>query len=217
MFEQSGTFKQEFRKLGYEAFDYDIQNDFGQTDYIIDIFVELDRAYEGKPSMFDEISKDDLIMAFFPCIYFEEMQSTYYNFTTNNVARLPYHERVRVAIDRLQKRTLFHTMLYKLLYVASKNRYRLIIENPANKPHYLLGTNNFPNPTFIDYDRTKRGDNFKKPTAYWFFGCNPTYGHSYQKPVGGKKNTIYRTTQRLWHLLKGTQHDFARLCKELYL
>ena len=32
MFEQSGTFKNEFKKLGYEAFDYDIQNEFGETD-----------------------------------------------------------------------------------------------------------------------------------------------------------------------------------------
>lgn len=27
LFEQSGTFKNEFKKLGYEAIDYDIQND----------------------------------------------------------------------------------------------------------------------------------------------------------------------------------------------
>lgn len=31
-FEQSGTFKNEFIKLGIPAFDYDIQDNFGQTD-----------------------------------------------------------------------------------------------------------------------------------------------------------------------------------------
>ena len=31
-FEQSGTFKNEFKKLGIEAEDYDILNDFGETD-----------------------------------------------------------------------------------------------------------------------------------------------------------------------------------------
>ena len=41
LFEQSGTFKNEFRKLGYEAYDYDIQNSFGQTDYVIDLFSEI--------------------------------------------------------------------------------------------------------------------------------------------------------------------------------
>lgn len=26
-----------------------------------------------------------------------------------------------------------------------------------------------------------RGDYFKKPTAYWYFNCEPTHGESYQK------------------------------------
>lgn len=47
LFEQSGTFKNEFKKLGYDAFDYDIQNNFGETDYQIDIFNEIEKAYEG--------------------------------------------------------------------------------------------------------------------------------------------------------------------------
>lgn len=46
-FEQSGTFKNEFKKLGYEAYDYDIQNNFGETDYQIDLFAEIEKAYEG--------------------------------------------------------------------------------------------------------------------------------------------------------------------------
>lgn len=41
LFEQSGTFKNEFKKLGIEAYDYDILNDFGQTDYQIDLFDEI--------------------------------------------------------------------------------------------------------------------------------------------------------------------------------
>lgn len=41
LFEQSGTFKNEFKKLGYEAFDYDIQNEFNETDYVIDLFKEI--------------------------------------------------------------------------------------------------------------------------------------------------------------------------------
>lgn len=47
MFEQSGTFKNEFRKLGYEAYDYDIQNNFGETDYENDLFAEIESAYGG--------------------------------------------------------------------------------------------------------------------------------------------------------------------------
>lgn len=47
LFEQSGTFKDEFRKLGYESFDYDILNDFGKTDYQIDLYNEIEKAYRG--------------------------------------------------------------------------------------------------------------------------------------------------------------------------
>ena len=47
MFEQSGTFKNEFKKLGYEAYDVDIQNNFGETDHVVDLFAEIEKAYEG--------------------------------------------------------------------------------------------------------------------------------------------------------------------------
>lgn len=38
---------------------------------------------------------------------------------------------------------------------------------------------NFPfNPAVIDTDRTRRGDFYVKPTAYWFINCEPTYGET---------------------------------------
>ena len=46
-FEQSGTFKNEFKKLGIDAMDYDIQNNFGETDFVMDLFSEIDKAYRG--------------------------------------------------------------------------------------------------------------------------------------------------------------------------
>ena len=79
-FEQSGTFKNEFKKLGYEAEDYDIQNEFGQTDHITDIFKEIENGFEGKKRIFDSITKDDLVMAFFPCIYFCEASQMAFSF-----------------------------------------------------------------------------------------------------------------------------------------
>ena len=41
LFEQSGTFKNEFIKLGIEAYDYDILDDFDQTDFVVDLFAEI--------------------------------------------------------------------------------------------------------------------------------------------------------------------------------
>ena len=47
LFEQSGTFKNEFKKLGYDAEDYDILNDFNETDHVIDLFHEINTAYNN--------------------------------------------------------------------------------------------------------------------------------------------------------------------------
>lgn len=47
LFEQSGTFKNAFIKNGIKAYDYDILNDFGETDYQIDLFAEIQNAYAG--------------------------------------------------------------------------------------------------------------------------------------------------------------------------
>lgn len=71
LFEQSGTFKNEFKKLGIDAEDYDILNDFGETDHVVDLFGEIEKAYDGKPSLFDSIGDCDLVFAFFPCTRFE--------------------------------------------------------------------------------------------------------------------------------------------------
>lgn len=47
LFEQSGTFKNAFKKNGVEAFDYDIQDEFNQTDYVIDLFKEIEGGVLG--------------------------------------------------------------------------------------------------------------------------------------------------------------------------
>lgn len=179
-FEQSGTFKNEFKKLGYYAEDYDIQNNFKETDHVTDLFNAIENSYNGKPSLFDNINKDDLIMAFFPCIYFESLQMTYYSLDNNNYRRKTICEKIEDVIDRIQKRTYFHIILYKLYWIIEKNGLRMIIENPATLPHYLISIQNFPRPTFIDKNRMSRGDYFVKPTAYWFINCEPTHGHTIQ-------------------------------------
>ena len=179
-FEQSGTFKNEFKKLGFDAVDLDIQNDYGETDYIVDLFQEIELAFTDKANLFNSISKDDLIIAFFPCIYFETIQQLDFALMRNGTLHKPLHERIDYALERLEKRTYLHSLLYKFVSVCDKKGLRLIIENPATVPNYLISGQNFPTPTLIDKNRMLRGDYFKKPTAYWYFNCEPTYGESYQ-------------------------------------
>ena len=179
-FEQSGTFKNEFIKLGIPAEDYDIQNNFGETDHVIDLFAEIENSYGGGRSIFDNITQDDLIVAFFPCIYFETIQQLYFALAKNDFRNQPKTFQINYALDRLDKRTEFHKLLYKLAYVVYDKGLRLIIENPATAPNYLITGQNFPTPTIIDKNRMLRGDYFKKPTAYWFINCDATNGESYQ-------------------------------------
>lgn len=178
MFEQSGTFKNEFIRLGIPAEDYDIQNNFGQTDNVIDLFTEIEKAYDGHVSVFDEVSKGDLIMAFFPCIYFEALQMTYFMNQSINLRGLDKKSRYDIIIKRAENRKKFYVLIYKMVAVCDMKGLRLIIENPAVQPHYLLFATNFIPPTFIDKDRALRGDYYHKPTAWWFINCKPTYGQS---------------------------------------
>lgn len=57
-FEQSGTFKNAFRQLGILAIDYDIEDSFGETNVVINLFAQIDFAYDGQDSIFDYITED---------------------------------------------------------------------------------------------------------------------------------------------------------------
>lgn len=189
-FEQSGTFKNEFIKLGIPAEDYDIQNEFGETDHVIDLFDEINKAYFGKgSSVFDNITPDDLIMAFFPCIYFTGFSNPlYFSGKDSNMQKLSVKERTDKILQRADARNRFYKLLYKFVAVCEMRGLRMIFENPwnTNGEHYLK--NNFlKEPTIVDLDRTRRGDYFVKPTGYWFFGCINTFGCSFQKPKEKKK------------------------------
>ena len=193
-FEQSGVFKKEFQKLGYDVYDYDIQNEFGETDYVIDLFLEIENAYDNKPSIFDNITSDDLIMAFFPCIYFTGYTNPqYFTLGNKNYKNLTLREKLDKIIQRGKDRQYFYEMIQKMVGVCLLRNLRIIIENPWSKngAHYLKN-NFFKEPDLIDNNRTLRGDDFVKPTGYWFFNCEPTFGCSLEpnkkiKTVRGSK------------------------------
>ena len=170
-FEQSGTFKNEFKKLGIDAFDYDVQNNFGETDCTDDLFQAIEDAYDGKPSLFDNISKDDLIMAFFPCIHFCQFSCI------NLKATLPKYKgyEPRRLYEHIMKnhtdRDIFYKLLCKFFCVVKERGLKMIFENPVNNSYLNM---NFERPTIVDNNRMMRGDYFMKPTGYWFVNLEPT-------------------------------------------
>jgi hypothetical protein len=179
-FEQSGTFKNEFIKLGIPAEDYDIQNNFGQTDHTDDLFKAIEDAYDGKPSLFDNISKDDLIIAFFPCIYFSALSQMSMYWTCVNYRKKTTKEKTDMILERSHNREMFFALAVKMLAVAEMRGLRLVMENPWSEQTFLKW-NFVMAPTIVDMDRTQRGDYFKKPTAYFFVNCVPTDGFTPQK------------------------------------
>ena len=178
-FEQSGTFKNEFIKLGIPAEDYDIQNNFGETDHVVDLFKEIEDAYDDKPSIFDNISKDDLIMAFFPCIYFCAPSQMNFTWGCINYRNLSYKEKTDKILQRSKNREKFYSLVLKMFAVAAERNIKLIMENPWSENTYLKANFIIP-PALVDNNRMLRGDYRVKPTAYWYLNCEPTSGYSFQ-------------------------------------
>ena len=185
-FEQSGTFKNEFKKLGIDACDVDIQNNFGQTDHVVDLFSEIETAYgEGHSKVWDSITCDDLIMAFSPCIYFSAVSQMGFSFGCKNYRKLSDKEKADAILERSHNREYFFGLAVKMLTVAKMRGLRLIMENPWAEQTFLKANFVMP-PTLVDNNRMLRGDYFVKPTAYWFINCKPTYGLTEQKDKKAK-------------------------------
>lgn len=185
-FEQSGTFKNEFIKLGIPAEDYDIQNNFGETDHVEDLFKAIEDAYDGKPSLFDRIrAQEDLIIAFFPCIYFCAMSQSAFCFAYTNYRRLQDWEKVDKIIEREKNRDYYLTILLKFIRVCLKRGIRMIFENPLTMSFLTIFF--IKEPDVKDTNRRLRGDYFSKPTGYWYFNCTPTHGFTEQKDKVAKR------------------------------
>lgn len=179
-FEQSGTFKKAFGQLNINAIDYDIQDEFDETNIVTDLFEEIENAYNHGCSIFDHINSDDLIMAFFPCIYFNEHNEMYFCGTSYNLRSLSPSDKIRAIIERSDKRQEYYKKVLQLIAVCEERQLKLVIENPYNAHHYWRF--NFPNyPKVIDMNRTLRGDYFKKPTQFIFVGFEPGKGQSIAK------------------------------------
>ena len=96
-------------------------------------------------------------------------------------------------IEKNACRSKMFELLYKMCGIAIIRGIRLIFENPWAINTYLRQNVFLKEPTIIDNDRTLRGDYYKKPTAYWYFNCEPTYGKSYQpRPKSEQKSIIWQ-------------------------
>lgn len=92
----------------------------------------------------------------------------------------PLVERLEMAMRWFSEINDMYTLINKLTIVCLRKGLRLVIENPATMPHIL--TLLWTPCTFVDKDRTKNGDFYKKPTQYWFFNFEP-YNNFVFEPI----------------------------------
>lgn len=179
LFEQSGTFKNVFKEFGHEAFDYDILNDYGETDYQIDLFKEIETEYDNivqggvEQTIFTNMKPDkDFIFAFFPCTYFTNQQDL--NFRLDNYGFKSMFKdgkktfkSIEYVLHKIKERELFFSLFIKFCFICEFLNIPTIIENPEGK--FLIAYSPY-RPSWIEKDRSNFGDNFKKPTM--FFAIN---------------------------------------------
>lgn len=189
-FEQSGTFKNEFKKLGYEAYDYDILNDFNETDYIIDLFDEIEKAYDNNSSIFDKFKKDqDFIIAFFPCIRFEEQIILHFRGEASIQKKYSLEKKLECDLKFHKELSDLYSYITKLVLVCIKKNIPLIIENPFGSQHYLTRYWCLK-PSIIDKNRYLNGDYYEKPTQYWFINCEPKHNFIFEPLEYVEKKSI---------------------------
>lgn len=178
MFEQSATFKNEFNKLGYNATTYDIENQFNKTDNVVDLFKEIENAYDNKNSIFDNISSDDMIVAFYPCTWFSVQNELIYsrkvyNFRTWNDEKID-----KYISKRERERERVYSILLKFIHVVKRKNIKTVIENPYTR-NYLLYQKEMKQPDLIIKNRRVLGDYYIKPTMFYFYNFEPTFFTNY--------------------------------------
>lgn len=131
-------------------------------------------AYDGKPSIFDKMTEDDLILAFFPCTRFEARVPLLFRGQATQQKNWSDEQKLECSITLQNELTELYVLLCKMVIVALRKGLKLVIENPYTAPHYLT-TYWCLRPKVIDKDRTQNGDYYKKPTQYWFVNCEPKY------------------------------------------
>lgn len=189
LFEQSGVFKTKFKKLGFKAYDVDILNDFGETDFVIDIFAEIQKAYKHELSFFDKFTQDTLIFAFFPCTRFTEkvsMNSRGDNFFCKNYTPTQKLQYSKKLIDELH---FNYSRLCELCEICFERKFKMIIENPDAKPHFL--NDYFPlRPAVKIKNRAEYGDYYKKPTNFWFLNFEPSFNFIFENVKNFKPKSV---------------------------
>lgn len=136
--------------------------------------------------MFDNIVPNDVIIAFFPCVRFEEKIMLGFRGELYGMQSWDDEKKLRYSMKLNEEQNDLYQLISKMVIVVLRKGLRMIIENPYGVQHYLVKY--FPiKSKIIDKDRSKNGDYRKKPTQYWFIGCEPEQNFIFE-PIAATKN-----------------------------
>ena len=138
------------------------------------------------------------IIAFFPCIRFEDQIQMHFRGTCYQLKNKTQEEKLQKDLELHKELSYLYELITKLAIVCIRKNIPLIIENPYSATHYLVKYWAIPY-TILDKDRTLRGDNYKKPTQYWFINCEPKYNFIFEplilveRKIVDEGNTVERS------------------------
>lgn len=118
------------------------------------------------------MTPDDVILAFFPCTRFEQQVLLWFRGENYGQKGWSDIQKLEKDIELHEELNLNYSLITKLAIVILRKGLKMVFENPYSDQHYLTKYWCIK-PKVIDKDRAKDGDYYKKPTQYWFFGCEP--------------------------------------------
>ena len=169
-----------------------MQNDFGETDVVVDLFYHIHKAYAGKHSVFDNMKTTDTIIAFFPCVRFSDQAMLQYRCENHGMKNYTDIQKLDYSLQHHAELQVLYELITQLFIICLRKNIPLIVENPYSVFHYLK--NYFPiKPKVIDKNRRGRGDYYKKPTQYWFVNCEPKCNTIFEGQPITENKTIRKT------------------------
>lgn len=122
--------------------------------------------------MFDKMTADDIVLAFFPCTRFEDQILLSFRGDLYQMAKYSDKQKLETDIRLHEELHRNYLLITKLALIAINKGLRLVIENPIAEQHYLKRYWCLK-PSIIDKDRRQNGDYYKKPTQFFFIGFEP--------------------------------------------
>ena len=132
------------------------------------------------------------LLAFFPCTRFENQCYMMFQGTQSQLKNKSDKYKLEYNIKMHEELHKLYCLITQLAIVCIDKKIPLVIENPYSTEHYLTRYWSLK-PQVVDTDRTLRGDNFKKPTQYWFINCSPKYNFIFEPMIVNEKKQVHLT------------------------